>query len=42
LAKIGKEVTSINRLTEALGADAVVFIYSTIYTPKEGAFTFKM
>ena len=36
LAKVGKEVTSINRLTEALGVDAVVFFYSTIYTPKEG------
>lgn len=36
MAKIGKEVTSINRLTEALGVDAVVFFYSTIYTPKEG------
>jgi hypothetical protein len=36
MAKVGKEVTSINRLTEALGVDAVVFFYSTIYTPKEG------
>ncbi len=36
MAKIGKEITSINRLTEALGVDAVVFFYSTIYTPKEG------
>lgn len=36
MAKIGKEITSINRLTEALDVDAVVFFYSTIYTPKEG------
>ena len=36
MAKVGKEVSSINTLTEALGVDAVVFFYSTIYTPKEG------
>lgn len=36
MEKVGKEITSINRLTEALGVDAVVFFYSTIYTPKEG------
>lgn len=33
-SKIGKEVTSINDLTTALGVDAVIFVYSTIYTPK--------
>jgi hypothetical protein len=36
MSKVGKEITSINRLTKALGVDAVVFFYSTIYTPKEG------
>ena len=35
MSKIGKEVTSINELTTALGVDAVVFLYSTIYVPKE-------
>ena len=35
MSKIGKEITSINELTEKLGVDAVVFMYSTIYTPKE-------
>lgn len=35
MSKIGKEVTSINELTEALGVDAVVFLYSTIYSPKD-------
>ena len=35
MQKIGKEVTSINELTTALGVDAVVFFYSTIYTPKD-------
>ncbi len=35
MEKIGKEVTSINELTNALGVDAVVFFYSTIYVPKE-------
>lgn len=35
MSKIGKEVTSINELTTALGVDAVVFFYSTIYAPKD-------
>lgn len=34
-SKIGKEITSINELTRALGVDAVLLVYSTIYTPKE-------
>jgi len=35
MSKIGIEVTSINELTSALGVDAVVFFYSTIYAPKD-------
>lgn len=36
MSKIGKEISSINDLTRALGVDAVIFFYSTIYVPKEG------
>lgn len=34
-AKVGKEITSIQELTTALGVDAVVFFYSTIHVTKQ-------
>ncbi|NQZ76177.1 MAG: hypothetical protein HRT61_08710, partial [Ekhidna sp.] len=38
MAKIGVEISSINDLTEALGVDAVVMVYSTVFAHKKGIY----